>query len=248
MAFAVRTGSQNLIAHVWCFQSSFQIIARWQCILQKFSEIWKKSWEIWQDSAKLYGKNVGWLVARKKTTPLPRVVFLKSNMPAEPLAGLSHSARPSAGPPVLVSPDQEASSQPRLRSCGRGPWPHGWEYHWKIKSLGDSKIKFWAFRARFQLYWNHILQVNTRWKALAEICTMHAFAPFSDLEIFVKFYIFQKVRQIFRKCCCFFAKSMIFRCKFHRELPEFPEILNHFQNSMNFISEQVCFNFRSRNL
>ena len=31
---------------------------------------------------------------------------------------------------------------------------------------------------------------NYVWKALAEIYTMHAFAPFSDLEILVKFYMF----------------------------------------------------------
>ena len=30
--------------------------------------------------------------------------------------------------------------------------------------------------------------------------------------------------------------------------PEFREILNHFQNSMSFISEQVCFNSSFRNL
>ena len=30
------------------------------------------------------------------------------------------------------------------------------------------------------------LQVNTRWKALAEIYTMHSFAPFSNLNFFVK--------------------------------------------------------------
>ena len=30
------------------------------------------------------------------------------------------------------------------------------------------------------------LQVNTRWKALAEIYTMHSFAPFSNLKFFVK--------------------------------------------------------------
>ena len=33
-------------------------------------------------------------------------------------------------------------------------------------------------RARSRLYRSHILQVNTRWKALAEIYTMHSFAPF----------------------------------------------------------------------
>ena len=34
------------------------------------------------------------------------------------------------------------------------------------------------FRARSRLYRSHILQVNTRWKALVEIYTMHSFAPF----------------------------------------------------------------------
>ena len=41
-------------------------------------------------------------------------------------------------------------------------------------------------RARFRLYRSQILQVNTRWKALAEIYTMHSFAPFSHLNFFVK--------------------------------------------------------------
>ena len=33
--------------------------------------------------------------------------------------------------------------------------------------------------ARSRLYRRRFLQVNTRWKALAEIYTMHSFAPFS---------------------------------------------------------------------
>ena len=33
-------------------------------------------------------------------------------------------------------------------------------------------------RARSRLYRSQILQVNTRWKVLAEIYTMHSFAPF----------------------------------------------------------------------
>ena len=37
-------------------------------------------------------------------------------------------------------------------------------------------------RARSRLYRSQILQANTRWKALAEICTMHSFAPFSKLN------------------------------------------------------------------
>ena len=34
------------------------------------------------------------------------------------------------------------------------------------------------YKARYQLYRSQIFQVNTRWKALAEIYTMHSFAPF----------------------------------------------------------------------
>ena len=37
---------------------------------------------------------------------------------------------------------------------------------------------FELFRARSRLYRSQILQVKTRWKALAEIYTMHSFAPF----------------------------------------------------------------------
>ena len=40
--------------------------------------------------------------------------------------------------------------------------------------------------ARSRLYRRRFLQVNTRWKALAEIYTMHSFAPFFNLKISVK--------------------------------------------------------------
>ena len=40
--------------------------------------------------------------------------------------------------------------------------------------------------ARYRLYRSQILQQNMRWKALAEIYTMHSFAPVSNLKIFVK--------------------------------------------------------------
>ena len=39
------------------------------------------------------------------------------------------------------------------------------------------------YRARSRLYRSQILQVNTRWKALAEIYTMHSFAPFSKFSL-----------------------------------------------------------------
>ena len=41
-------------------------------------------------------------------------------------------------------------------------------------------------KARSRLYRSQILQENRRWKALAEIYTMHSFAPFSTLNFFVK--------------------------------------------------------------
>ena len=63
--------------------------------------------------------------------------------------------------------------------------------------LGDasalSKLNSWRLlklikikSARSRLYRSRFLQVNTRWKALAEIYTMHSFAPLSNLKISVK--------------------------------------------------------------
>ena len=42
------------------------------------------------------------------------------------------------------------------------------------------------YKARSRLYRNEILQENMRLKALAEIYKMHSFAPFSNLNFFVK--------------------------------------------------------------
>ena len=67
--------------------------------------------------------------------------------------------------------------------------------HWVAnKRFEISKFKFKIprartcelHRARSRLYRRQILQVNTRWKALAEIYTMHSFAPLSNRKIFVK--------------------------------------------------------------
>ena len=38
------------------------------------------------------------------------------------------------------------------------------------------------YKARSRLYRSQILQVNARWKALAEIYTMHSFAPFAPFS------------------------------------------------------------------
>ena len=44
---------------------------------------------------------------------------------------------------------------------------------WGICTRRAGKL----YKARSRLYRSQILQVNTRWKALAEIYTMHSFAP-----------------------------------------------------------------------
>ena len=48
----------------------------------------------------------------------------------------------------------------------------------RSSSLKFRELELQNFRARSRLYRSQILQVNTRWKALAEIYTMHSFAPF----------------------------------------------------------------------
>jgi len=82
---------------------------------------------------------------------------------------------------------------------------------WRLPKL--IKIK----SARSRLYRRRFLQVNTRWKALAEIYTMHSFAPLSNLKIFVK------NRWI---VCCFFPK---FR-KFAQRWPNFAEFSPNLTN------------------
>ena len=53
---------------------------------------------------------------------------------------------------------------------------------WGICTRRAGKL----YRAQSRLYRSHILQVNIRWKALAEIYTMHSFAPFCYLNFFVR--------------------------------------------------------------
>ena len=72
-----------------------------------------------------------------------------------------------------------------------GQLPVRWAANKRFEIL-KSKFKFprartfELLRACSRLYRNQILQVNTRWKARAEIYTMHSFAPFSNLNFFVK--------------------------------------------------------------
>ena len=70
--------------------------------------------------------------------------------------------------------------------------------------------------ARYRLYRSQILQQNMRWKALAEIYTMHSFAPVSNLNIFVKICnCFGKFWQIFADFAgvphpgCYFLETIV---------------------------------------
>ena len=54
--------------------------------------------------------------------------------------------------------------------------------------------------ARYRLYRSQHLLQNMRWKALAEIYTMHSFAPVSNVKIFR-----QNVQIFFGKLCQIFA-------------------------------------------
>ena len=76
--------------------------------------------------------------------------------------------------------------------------------------------------ARSRLYRSQILQVNIRWKALAEIYTMHSFAPISNLIFLVK--ILRNFRQFFTFFAIFFRNFARFFRIFAKNLPEFLEI------------------------
>ena len=56
----------------------------------------------------------------------------------------------------------------------------------KLKFKFPRARTFELFGARSRLYRSQILQVNIGWKALAEIYTMHSFAPFSNLNVSLK--------------------------------------------------------------
>ena len=63
---------------------------------------------------------------------------------------------------------------PAVRICGGH---RAW-----LRRLNSWAIGQTLCRARSRSYRSQILQVNTRWKALAEIYTLHSFATFSTLK------------------------------------------------------------------
>ena len=74
--------------------------------------------------------------------------------------------------------------------------------------------------------WN--VEANTRWKALAEIYTIHSFAPLSNLIFFSKFC------QNFDKFCRHFANFAKFSLDFNEISPEFHWNLPKFAETMPY--------------
>ena len=85
------------------------------------------------------------------------------------------------------------------------------------------------FRPGSRLYRSQILQVNTRWKALAEIYTMHSFAPFSNRKIFVK--------NCWKKFAVFFANF----CKICQILPNFAKFRRNFGQMFSGFFQNAAF-------
>ena len=111
---------------------------------------------------------------------------------SRPFPFLQAPLHPScAGPPALLAdPTLLLGPKPTLGSetayiCSQN---QRWAANKRFKIL-KFKFKFprartfELFRARSRLYRSQILQVNTRWKTLAEIYTKHSFAPFSTLTL-----------------------------------------------------------------
>ena len=75
-----------------------------------------------------------------------------------------------------------------------------------------------------------------RWKALAEIYTMHSFAPFSSLSFFVK--LLRNFRHFFSQFLLFFRDFSRFFRNFAKILPEFLEISRKSIKFANFYEFQ----------
>jgi len=115
---------------------------------------------------------------------------------------------------------------------------------WPRSRLLPRKYETWGictrragklYRARPRLYRRRFLQVNMRWKALAEIYTMHSFAPFSSLNFFVK--LLRNFRHFFHNFCYFsviFLDFFEILLKFCRNFWKFHGNPLNLQISMNF--------------
>ena len=92
---------------------------------------------------------------------------------------LARRPAPSTARACTLSP-----SAPGAAAAPRGPAPARAS---GVGGSGDAESGR-ALQGSFErLYRNEILQVNMRWKALAEIYTMHSFAQLCNLKIVSKF-------------------------------------------------------------
>ena len=90
------------------------------------------------------------------------------------------------GKPLRLRPRPSASilnvkqNLPHFQKSGSVLAPH-----LELNEL-DARVTPCELHARYRLHRSENLHGNMRWKALAEIHTMHSFAPFSTLKIFVR--------------------------------------------------------------
>ena len=107
--------------------------------------------------------------------------------PIEPFnLGLGSGPTSSRSSATATLPSPKISTARKRSPSSRGPPGSTLASDFKCPDRGKGKGNFEVpfsrfpelFRARSRLYRSQILQVNTRWKALVEIYTMHSFAPF----------------------------------------------------------------------
>ena len=105
--------------------------------------------------------------------------------------------RPRASRPGGSTPACRGRSSPRRKpkasqACKLGNWRNmnikTWKtiISWGICTRRACKLN----KARFRLYRSQNLQEHMRWKALAEIYTMHSFAQLCNLNFLSQFYDF----------------------------------------------------------
>ena len=136
---------------------------------------------------------------------------------------------------AIPAPSPTATTAVRITSSSS----KAWLMTWGICTRRAGKL----VRARSRLYRRRFLQVNTRWKALAEIYTMHSFAPFFNLKIFVKncwnfcwfFLNFRKNCQNFAKIFLNFrqlvrARSRLYRSRFLQPNTHFAALFEIYKN------------------
>ena len=104
---------------------------------------------------------------------------------------------------------------------------------WEICTRRAGKL----YRARYRRHRSRSLQLNTHLKALAEIYTIHPFAPLSNLTFFVE--KIAKILLTFVNILLIFVKILLdfdkISAEFHRNLPN-----RQFASSCKYCRDHVC--------